>query len=85
MPIVERKRETSKDWVRFRFSRYLWVRFLQKCIDSGKDVDETIAQIISGWCWLRSQQTTEAPVQDKDDLEKEFDIFGLYYSPLVRI
>ena len=75
MPKTQRNRkkdEVAKDWVRFRFSRYLWVRFLQKCIDNGKDVDETLAQIISGWCWVLSQQRTEAPVQDKNDLEKEF-------------
>ena len=75
MPKTQRNRKkdgVAKDWVRFRFSRYLWVRFLQKCIDKGKDVDETLAQIISGWCWVLSQQRTEAPVPDKDDLENEF-------------
>jgi hypothetical protein len=75
MPKTQRNREkaeVAKDWVSFKFSRYLWVRFLQKCVDSGKDVDETIAQFISGWCWVLSQQRTEAPVHDKDDLEKEF-------------
>jgi hypothetical protein len=74
MPIREKKTVKIEGtyWIKFRFSPDLWENFLQQCIAMGKDVDETIAQLISGWCWVLSQQTTETPVQDKDDLEKEF-------------
>jgi hypothetical protein len=75
MPKTQRNREkaeVAKDWVRFKFSPGLWENFLQKCIDSGKDVDETISQLISGWCWVLNQQPTEPGIQDKDQLEKEF-------------
>jgi hypothetical protein len=75
MPKTQRNREkaeVAKDWVRFKFSHYLWVRFLQKCVDSGKDVDETIAQLIYGWCLVLSEQPTDSGLQDKDQLENEF-------------
>lgn len=75
MPMQRRKKEKvkeSKDWIKFRFSPDLWDNFLQKCIASGKDVDEVISQLVSGWCWVVNQQPTESVLQDKDQLEKEF-------------
>ena len=75
MPVEQRKRgklEEGRYWIRFKFSPGLWDNFLQKCVANGKDVDETIGELITGWCWVLSQQATESGLQDKDQLEKEF-------------
>ena len=75
MPKTQRnpeKAEVAKDWVRFKFSRYLWGKFLQKCVDTGKDVDEIISQLIDGWCLVINEESTEPGIQDKDQLENEF-------------
>ncbi len=75
MPMQQReseKVEDGKDWVRFKFPPDLWQNFLRKCVAGGKDIDDIIGQLISGWCWVVNQQTSESGWQDKDRLEKEF-------------